>query len=153
MTHSIVLGSTPPLFDSVLRAGFPAALVTRVDVDACVWLQQYKLPPDSDWCLRHEGNLHALGYIQASKQKKFIDCAPDFSYSVICEAHRHVFLYRAKHDSSNGLRKRHGPQVTLGKQQLVTLQEDVGEVLGLVTANHAVTILTENCVLHLQINA
>lgn len=138
----------------MVRPGFPAALVTRVDVDACVWLQQYKLPPDNDWTLRHEGNLHALGYIQASKQqKKFIDCAPDFGYSVICESQRHVFLYRAKYDTSNGLRKRYGPQVTLGKQQLITLQEDVGEVLGLVTANHVITILTEKSVLHLQIDA
>lgn len=158
MTHIIMLGSTPPLFNTVIRAGFPAAVVTRMDVDASVWMQGYKVCPESDppndWSLRHEGNLHALGYIQASKQqKKFIDCAPDFSYSIICESHRHIFLYRSKYQTTNNLRKRNGPQITIGKQQLITLEEDVGEVLGMVTANHVITLLTEKCILHLQINA
>lgn len=154
VTHMIVLGSTPPLFHSVINAGYPAAIVTRMDVDACVWQQQLESSSDNNWSLRHEGNLHALGYVQASKQqKKFINCAPDLSYSVICESHRHIFLYRSKYDTSNNLRNRNGPQITLGKQQLITLEEDVGEVLGMVTANQVITLLTQKCVLHLQINS
>ncbi|KAL5277749.1 NUDCD1 family protein [Megaselia abdita] len=154
-SHKIYLGNTPVLFSTILRPGFPAALVTRQDVDASVWLQNITHTPDApsiDWSLRHEGNLHAFGYVQASKQqKKFMDCSPDLSYSVICESHRHVFLYKAKYETADGLRNRSGPQVTVGKQHLVTL-EDCGEVLGLRTAEDFAVLLTEKCILYLQIN-
>ena len=152
MTHTVLLGNTPPLFSTNLRAGFPAAIATRQDVDACLWLQQYNPSKPDDWSLRHEGNLHAFGYVQASKQqKKFMDCAPDLSYAVISEAYRHVFLYKMNYDTANGLRNRNGPQVQLGKQHLITL-EDAGEVLGLSTASSVITLLTEKCLLYLQIN-
>lgn len=155
ISHKIYLGNTPVLFSTVLRPGFPSAIVTRQDVDASVWLQNIVHQPDGtepDWSLRHEGNLHAFGYVQASKQqKKFMDCSPDLGYSVICESHRHVFLYKAKYETADGLRNRSGPQVTVGKQHLVTL-EDTGEVLGLRTAEDFVMLLTEKCILYLQIN-
>uniref|UniRef100_A0A1B0AX37 NudC domain-containing protein 1 n=1 Tax=Glossina palpalis gambiensis TaxID=67801 RepID=A0A1B0AX37_9MUSC len=151
-THNILLGSTPPLFTTSLRAGYPLALVTRQDVDACLWLLQYHPSKPDEWSLRHEGNLHAFGYIQASKQqKKFIDCSPDLSYVLICESHRHVFLYKSKHDNANGLRNRNGPQITVGKQHLITLGDD-GEVLGLSTANDVAIILTTKYLLYLQIS-
>lgn len=154
VTHVVSLGTSPPLFKSVLRAGFPPAIVTAEDVDACIWLQHYVQPTDTEWSLRHEGSLHALAYIQASKrQRKYMDCSPDFDYCVICESYRHVFLYHSKYDTANGLRKRHGPQVAIGKQQLVTLEEDVGEVLGMTITNDLITLLTEKALLHVQINA
>ncbi|XP_067637030.1 nudC domain-containing protein 1 [Eurosta solidaginis] len=152
VTHSILLGSSPPLFNTNLRPGFPNALAIRQDVDAGLWLQHYNPNKPDEWSLRHEGNLHAFGYIQASKQhRKFVDCSPDLNYALICESHRHVFLYKSNYDGADGLRNRSGPQVRIGKQHLITL-EDTGEVLGLTTAEHAVTILTELFVLHLQLN-
>lgn len=151
-THSVLLGTMPPLFATSLRPGFPMALATRQDVDACLWLQQYNPAKPHEWSLRHEGNLHAFGYVQASKQqKKFMDCSPDLNYAVICESYRHIFLYKSNYDTAEGLRNRNGPQVTIGKQHLITL-EDSNEILGIATAPSVITLLTENCVLYLQIN-
>ncbi|XP_053947753.1 nudC domain-containing protein 1 [Anastrepha ludens] len=152
VTHVVLLGSSPPLFSTNLRPGFPNALAIRQDVDAGLWLQQYNPNKPEDWSLRHEGNLNAFGYVQASKQqRKFVDCSPDFNYALICESHRHIFLYKSNYDGAGGLRNRNGPQVRIGKQHLITL-EDTGEVLGLATAENVVTILSERCVLHLQLS-
>ncbi|KAH8396083.1 hypothetical protein KR222_003085 [Zaprionus bogoriensis] len=152
ITHTIFLGATPPLFASSLRPGYPAAFATRQGVDASVWLQRYQPARPGEWSVRHEGNLHAFGYVQASKQqRKFIDCCPELEYAVIAESHRHVFVYKGRHDSAGGLRNRNGPQVVIGKQLLVTLEEDVGEVLGMATAPGVVTLLTAHAVLYLQV--
>ncbi|XP_073828175.1 nudC domain-containing protein 1-like [Musca autumnalis] len=153
ITHSVIMSSSPPLFATSLRPGFPLAVATRQDVDCSLWLQQFNPTKPDEWSLRHEGNLHAFAYVQASKQqKKFIDCSPDLGYAVISESHRHVFLYKSKYDTASGLRNRNGPQVTIGKQHLITL-EDAGEVLGLTTANSVATLLTEKCVLFVQIDS
>jgi len=152
ITHTIFLGSTPPLFASTIRAGFPPAFATRQGIDGAVWLQQFQPTRPDEWSVRHEGTLHAFGYVQASKeQRKFIDCCPDLDYAVICESYRHVFIYKPRNDSAGGLRNRNGPQVIIGKQNLVTLDPDVGEVLGLVTAPNVITILTQHAVLYLQV--
>ncbi|XP_058444040.1 nudC domain-containing protein 1 [Malaya genurostris] len=146
-THKIFLGSNAPLFSVCLRPGFPAALAMRHDVDACLWLQQSA----ADWSLRHEGTLHAFGYVQASKQqRKFLMCSPDLEYAVICEAERHVFIYKASYGSASGLRNRNGPQVTIGQQKLVTL-EGCGEILGLSCENDYTILLTETKILVLQL--
>ncbi|XP_013104778.2 nudC domain-containing protein 1 [Stomoxys calcitrans] len=153
ITHSVIMGSNPPLFTTSLRPGFPLAIATRQDVDCSLWLQQYNVTKPDEWSLRHEGNLHAFGYIQASKQqKKFMDCSPDLGYAIISESHRHIFLYKSKYDTANGLRNRNGPQVTIGKQHLVTL-DDAGEVLGLCTANSTATLLTEKFIMFIQIES
>ncbi|XP_030566850.1 nudC domain-containing protein 1 [Drosophila novamexicana] len=152
ITHTIFLGAIPPLFATSLRAGYPAAFVTRQGVDASVWLQLYQPSKPGEWGVRHEGNLHAFGYVQASKQqRKFIDCCPQLEYAVISESYRHLFIYKPRYDSAGGLRNRNGPQVVIGKQNLVTLDDDLGEVLGLVTATNVITVLTEHAVLYLQV--
>ncbi|XP_017061635.1 nudC domain-containing protein 1 [Drosophila ficusphila] len=152
ITHTIFLGSTPLLFSTTLRPGFPAAFATRQGVDASVWLQMYQPSRPDEWSVRHEGQLHAFGYVQASKeQRKFTACCPDLDFVVICESFRHVLVYRPRHDSAGGLRKRNGPPVTVGKQNLVTLEYDVGEILGMSTANNLITILTCHNLLHLQV--
>ncbi|XP_064555168.1 nudC domain-containing protein 1 [Drosophila montana] len=152
ITHTIFMGAIPPLFATSLRAGYPAAFVTRQGVDASVWLQLYQPAKPGEWSVRHEGNLHAFGYVQASKQqRKFIDCCPQLDYAVISESYRHVFIYKPRYDSAGGLRNRNGPQVVIGKQNLVTLDDDLGEVLGLVTATNVITVLTEHAVLYLQV--
>ncbi|EDW00269.1 nudC domain-containing protein 1 [Drosophila grimshawi] len=152
ITHTILLGAAPPLFATTLRAGYPAAFATRQGVDASIWLQQFQPARPDEWGVRHEGNLHAFGYVQASKRKrKFIDCCPELDYAVITEDYRHVYIYKPRYDSAGGLRNRNGPQVVIGKQNLVTLDHDVGEVMGLATAPNVITILTENALLYLQV--
>ncbi|XP_055386008.1 nudC domain-containing protein 1 [Condylostylus longicornis] len=152
VTHQVPLGNNPPLFSTVLRPGFPAAIATRTDVDASLWLQHYNPLKPEEWALRHEGNLHAFGYVQASKQqKKYVDCAPDMGYSVISEPFRHVFIYKSKYETANNLRNRNGPQISLGKQSLITLDSN-SEVLGMSCGINFITLLSEKCLLFIQLN-
>ncbi|XP_039438673.1 nudC domain-containing protein 1 [Culex pipiens pallens] len=146
VTHKTFLGGNGPLFSLPLRPEFPPAIALRHDVDACLWLQQ----PGDEWSLRHEGTLHAFGYVQASKQqRKFLSCSPDLSYALICEAERHIFIYKASY-GAEGLRHRNGPQVSIGQQKLVSL-EGSGEIIGLCAENDCAILLTESHVLVLQL--
>ncbi|XP_017089126.2 nudC domain-containing protein 1 [Drosophila bipectinata] len=152
ITHTIFMGSTPLLFNTTLRAGFPPAFSTRQGVDAALWLQMYQPTRPDEWNVRHEGQLHAFGYVQASKaERKYTVCCPNMEFVAICESYRHVLVYRARHDNAEGLRRRNGPPVVVGKQSLVTLDETVGDIIGVSTAPNLITILTEYALLHLQV--
>lgn len=147
-THRAVLGGNIPLFRVTLRPGFPDAIALRSDVDACLWLQQ----TGEDWSLRHEGTLHAFGYVQASKrQRKFMSCSPDVNYAVICEAQRHIFIYKGSYNSAGGLRNRNGPQVSIGQQKVISL-EGSSEILGICCENNYTILLLETEVLVLQLS-
>uniref|UniRef100_A0A182Q738 NudC domain-containing protein 1 n=1 Tax=Anopheles farauti TaxID=69004 RepID=A0A182Q738_9DIPT len=152
VTHSVWLGRVAPLFAVRLRADQPSAIVLRYDVDACVW--QLQPSPATDGChLRHEGTLHTFGYVQAAKQQqKYLDCAPDLSYGVICESQRSVFLYRSSYGASGaGLRHRSGTPVAVGQLQYVTL-ENAGEIVGVSCANRSMLLLTERAVVAVQVS-
>ncbi|XP_016967694.1 nudC domain-containing protein 1 [Drosophila biarmipes] len=152
ITHTIFLGSNPLLFTATLRPGFPAAFATRQGVDASLWLQKYQPSRPDEWGVRHEGQLHAFGYVQASKEmRKYTACCPDLEYVAICETFRHVLVYWPRHDSAGGLRKRNGPPVTVGKQNLITIDHRLGEILGISTANNVITVITKRALLHLQV--
>lgn len=146
ITHRIYLGSSAPLFSKNLTTG--KAIALRQDVDTCVW----GFEGDSEhW--RHLGTLDAFGYVAASKQqRKFLECSPDMNYSVICEAERHVFIYKSEYaGTAGGLRNRSGNQIKFGQQNLVTLEE-TGEVIGMVVQDEITFLLTPKCVLCLKIN-
>uniref|UniRef100_A0A182X7E4 NudC domain-containing protein 1 n=1 Tax=Anopheles quadriannulatus TaxID=34691 RepID=A0A182X7E4_ANOQN len=154
VTHTASLGHGPPLFAVTLRAGLPATFATRHDVDACLW-QLQPVPLGAEDCrLQHEGTLHAFGYVQASKrQQKYLGCAPDLGYGVVCESHRGVYLYKGSYGASGaGLRNRTGAQVTIGQHQFVSLK-DVGEVLGIACENDVLILLAEKAILALQLTA
>ncbi|XP_055638002.1 nudC domain-containing protein 1 [Toxorhynchites rutilus septentrionalis] len=138
-SHKVCLGSTAPLFNATLKTGLPPALAMRLDVDACLWLQN----PGENWNFRHEGTLHAFAYVLASKQqRKFVSCSPDLTYAIICESDRHVFIYKAHFNSASGLRNRKGAQISIGEQRLIRL-EGAGEVLGISCENDYCILLTE----------
>lgn len=134
----------------------PLALGLRHDVDTCIW-QPNQLSEDGQvWPMRHEGTLLAFGYVQSSKQqKKFTVCPPNMEYSVVCEASRHMFVYRSTAAPREGcqLRQRGGGgenrQVNIGQQQVVSLDRD-GEVLGICATNEILYLLTEMFVIALQ---
>ncbi|XP_062536808.1 nudC domain-containing protein 1 [Armigeres subalbatus] len=146
-THRVFLGGNVPLFRVMLRPGYPDALALRYDVDGCLWLQH----AGTDWTLRHEGTLNAFGYVQASKQqRKFMSCSPDLNYAVICEAQRHVFIYKGNYNTAGGLRNRNGPQVSIGQQKLVSLEGN-SEILGICCENDYTILLLECEILVLQL--
>lgn len=104
--------------------------------------------------MKHEGTLNAIGYVQASKQqKKFIQCSPDMNYTIICEPHRHIFVYKANYDGASGLKNRNSSQkVCIGQQKLITMDE-TDEVLGIICENEITILLTQKHILCLQINS
>lgn len=157
ITHKSNLGSNNAvLFSVCLRAGNPLAFALRNDVDTCIWLPHIQPNATNETTLniRHEGTLNAFGYIQASKQqKKFMQCSPDMNYSIVCEPHRHIFLYKSNYDTASGLKNRiNSTKVSIGQQKLITMEES-DEVLGIVCQNEATILLTQKHVLCLQINS
>lgn len=154
MTHKASLGSNQSLFHVHLRPGQPKALAIRHDVDVCVYQPTTTMPPTSEWRLTHNGTLNAFGYVQASKQqKKYMNCSPDMSYAIICEAHRHVFVYKSVYDTATNLKNRKGGKVSIGQQQLFTMDGGTDEIVGLLVENDATLLLTEKEVICLQIKA
>lgn len=156
-THKANLGSNNPvLFTLSLRAGSPLAFALRNDVDACVWLPYVQSNAENDVTLniKHEGTLNAFGYIQASKQqKKFMQCSPDMNYAIICEPHRHIFVYKSTYATAAGLKNRNSStKISIGQQKLITM-DDSDEVLGIVCQTETTILLTQKHVLCLQINS
>jgi CS domain len=151
-SHKVFLASNHPIFATTLRPGFPRAIAVRHDVDCCLWLQQTS-PSNDEWSLKHEGTLHAFGYIQASKrERKFLACSPDTNLAVVCESSRHLFIYKNSYNTAGGLRKRNGPQLTIGQQKLVSFDGSNGEILGISVENEIILLLTENAICCLQLS-
>ncbi|KMZ09360.1 nudC domain-containing protein 1 [Drosophila simulans] len=152
ITHTVFLGPPPLVLTTTLRPGFPAAFSTRQGVDASIWLQMYQPSRPDEWSVRHEGQLHAFGYVQASKVvRKFTVCSPDLDYVVICDPVRYLLLYFPSRSPADGLRRRNGPPVTLGKQNFITLDDAIEEILGITTANNVITILSNRELVRLQV--
>lgn len=156
ITHKANLGSNNAvLFSLGLRPGYPLAFALRSDVDTCIWLPYIKLGTANETILniKHEGTVNALGYIQASKQqKKFIQCSPDMNYAIICEPHRHIFMYKNSYDGATGLKHRNSStKVSIGQQKLITMDES-DEVLGVVCQNETAILLSQKHILCLQVN-
>ena len=109
-------------------------LCLRHDVDGLIW--QPTNDATSPW--EHITTFNALGYVLAAKRdKKFASCASDFSYAVVCDCVRHVYVYWQPAPVLSPLRNRKtGRNVAaIAKQQLVSLQS-VDSVMGLqVTAD------------------
>lgn len=99
----------------------------------------------------------AFGYIQSSKQnRKFVTCPADFSYSVVCESSKHIFIYKngsGNHDYQ--LRKRipggATKSVKVGHQYVVNVDK-YGEVLGINATNNYMLILTVNSFIVVEIS-
>lgn len=150
ITHKVFLGQNQPMFSTIQRPGYPKALAIRLSgiPDCCLFLQTFQ---NEDWSLKHEGTLHAFGYISASKKEsKFTLSSPDINYGVICETNRHLFIYKNSYESASGLRRRTGPQSLIGQQKLVTFDRINGEILGISVENDLIFLLTDNSVLCLQ---
>lgn len=158
VTHKVSLGSNQSLFHVHLRQGQPPALAVRHDVDVCLY-QPTKVPTattgHSEWRLSHNGTLNAFGYVQASKQqKKYMKCSPDMSYAIICEAHRHVFVYKSVYGTASNLKNRKGGgKVSIGQQQLFTMEGGTDEIVGILVENDVTLLLTEKEIICLQITA
>ncbi|CAH0722115.1 unnamed protein product, partial [Brenthis ino] len=146
ITHRVPLSVHQYLFDIKLETHEVPALALRHDVDACIWQPFAQLINSETWPIKHHGTLMAFGYVQSSKQnKKFVTCSPNFSYSVVCEATRHIFIYKSSANQDCQLRKRTAgvmKNIKIGQQHVVNIDK-YGEVLGIHATNDYLFILTE----------
>ena len=132
------LGNHQWLFN--VQSGESPCLCVRHDVDGIVWQPDADLPDPSHSPWSHLATFDAFGYVHASKQqRKFTACAPDFSYALVCDSVRHMYVYRQPTPTETALRNRKtGRQVnSVAKQQLISL-ESVDTITGLFAANNCI---------------
>jgi hypothetical protein len=120
-----------------------------VQVDGLIW-QINSITSDDQAPWSHEATLNAFGYVQASKQnRKFLSTPADYSYALISDLSTHLYLYKQHSPASNlpgsSLRNRKTGKLveSVAKQHMISL-ENRQEILGLITTNERIYILTEN---------
>ena len=127
------------------------SLCLRHDVDGLIW-QPVDNGDDTPW--KHVATFNAFGYVQASKQqKKYCSCSPNFSFAVICDCVRHIYVYRQPSAISTPLRNRKsGREVSaLAKQQLISL-DSVDNIMGLCVQNNALFVMSGSTLFMVHIN-
>uniref|UniRef100_G3TBA7 NudC domain-containing protein 1 n=1 Tax=Loxodonta africana TaxID=9785 RepID=G3TBA7_LOXAF len=150
-THVVNLGSNEYLFSVVVDPKEMPCFCLRHDVDALLW-QPHSSKQDDMW--EHIATFNALGYVQASKRdKKFFACAPNYSYSALCECLRRVFIYRQPTPMSTVLyNRKEGRQVgQVAKQQVASL-ETSDPILGFQATNERLFVLTTKNLFLIKIN-
>uniref|UniRef100_A0A8C9FRR3 NudC domain-containing protein 1 n=1 Tax=Pavo cristatus TaxID=9049 RepID=A0A8C9FRR3_PAVCR len=152
VTHVINLGSNQYLFSVVVDPKEMPCFCLRHDVDALLW-QPHSDQPQNMW--EHIATFNALGYVQASKQdKKFMACAPDYSYAALCECLRRIFIYRQPTPLSTVLyNRKEGRQVGQVAKQLVTTLEANDPILGFQATNERLFVLTTKTLFLIKVNA
>ncbi|CAK1599273.1 unnamed protein product [Parnassius mnemosyne] len=155
ITHRISLSVHQFLFNIKLETHEVPALALRHDVDACIWQPYAHLINSETWPVKHQGTLLAFGYVQSSKQnRKFVTCPPNFTYGVVCEASKHIFVYKNSGNQECQLRKRtegYMKNVKIGQQYVLNIDK-YGEVLGINATNDYLFVMTENTLIvtHIQ---
>ncbi|XP_071594320.1 nudC domain-containing protein 1 isoform X3 [Heliangelus exortis] len=152
VTHVINLGSNQYLFSVVVDPKEMPCFCLRHDVDALIW-QPHSDEPENMW--EHIGTFNALGYVQASKQdKKFMACAPDYSYAALCECLRRVFIYRQPTPLSTVLyNRKEGRQVGQVAKQLVATLEANDPILGFQATSERLFVLTTKTLFLIKVNS
>jgi len=119
----------------------------RHDVDGIIWQptdnSSLKAGNANELTWHHVSTFSALGYVQASKQqRKFITCSPDFSYSVIADYSRHIYVYRQPVRIPSPIRNRTtGERIeAIAKQHLISLQS-TDNILGLYANQNKIFVL------------
>ena len=118
----------------------------RHDVDCIMW-QPTDALDSSPW--EHMATFNAFGFVLASKtSRKFTCCSPDFSYAVVCDSNRHVYVYRQPAAITTDLRNRKtGRQVAeVASQHCISL--DVDDQIAGVHVNNEKIILMVADVMH-----
>ncbi|NWT42934.1 NUDC1 protein, partial [Chroicocephalus maculipennis] len=151
VTHVINLGSNQYLFSVVVDPREMPCFCLRHDVDALLW-QPHSDQPENMW--EHIATFNALGYVQASKQdKKFMACAPDYSYAALCECLRRVFIYRQPTPLSTVLyNRKEGRQVGQVAKQLVATLEANDPILGFQATSERLFVLTTKTLFLIKVN-
>lgn len=129
------------LYNTPAYGNDPRAFCVRHDVDGLL----FKPTQDVNNPIKHEATFNALGYVQASKQKRRFMCSPpDNSYVAIAEVERHVYIYKRSEPIDADLRNRKTGQSvkTTATQQIIKLpRSDV--IHGITALNKSLYIITQ----------
>jgi len=158
-SHKAALGSHQLLFMTPSVPNSAPSFCLRHDVDGLIWQPMADdeiLGNGNKWGCRHTATLHAFGYIQASKEhRKFTLCPPSNMYVAVCDAFRHVYIFRQPGCPSTGVQMVHRPSgrkvVNVARSQLLSL-EDNEECLGAFATDTFLIILTASSLITIRIN-
>jgi len=157
-SHKSVLGSHQLLFTTPSVPNLAPAFCLRHDVDGLIWqpMEDQQLENGDNWGCRHTAALHAFGYIQASKEhRKFTLCPPNCMYVAVCDAFRHIYIYRQPGCPSTGVKMVHRPTgrqiANVARSQVLSL-EDNEECLGAHATDSFLITLTASSLIAIRIN-
>lgn len=140
------------LFQLQVNSNKMPALCLRYDVDGILWQPEVV----ANKYLTHLHTFLAFGYVQASKQNaKFQLASPSYSYAVICDTIKHIYIYKQKceHTETQLRNRKSGKTIThLAKQYVVTLDNTDKEIMGIYCSNEYIVILMENIVYFINAN-
>jgi len=133
------LTGTQWLYKGNTSLGSPASFCTRHDVDGLLWQ-----PRGQGYT--HAATFNALGYVQASKERRrFITSPPSHSYVAICDTDRHVYIYRQPTPVQSDLRNRRTGQAVshIATQQVLTVDSS-DNIVGFKATGVSVYALTQS---------
>lgn len=156
VTHLANIGGYQWLFKIATSADALPSFCTRYDVDGVVWQPVSQAGETEEFKVLHIATHPALGYVLASKvDRKFTTAAPDFSYAVVCDSVRHVYIYRQPELINQSLELRNrktGHEVChIAKQHVISL-ELCDQILGLKAAKECIFVLGKHCLYVIKIN-
>ncbi|KAJ8670273.1 hypothetical protein QAD02_001532 [Eretmocerus hayati] len=137
-THIVMIGSSNRIIFCEKRNN-EQVICLRHDHDGCLW--SIKDSPTVEWELKHTCTYPGFGYVEASKtNKKFCSSPPNQSFISIVEHTRHIFLYEKPRKDS-----------TIGKQRILDLGSESSPVLGAISTDKSLIILTKDVLYQLQV--
>ncbi|XP_076322276.1 nudC domain-containing protein 1 isoform X1 [Tachypleus tridentatus] len=158
VTHLSNIGGHQWLFQSLVSPEKLPTFCLRHDVDGLLWQPKNVLSEDEpeQFRVEHIATFPALGFVQASKQdRKYIVGSPDFSYAVLSDNTRHIYIYRQPESLNAAIELRNrktGQEVSsIAKQHVVNL-EQCDAILGLQACKHCIFVLSKYVLFAIKIN-
>jgi len=129
-----------------LETGTCPILCLRHDVDGVLW-QPTQGKEFLNRPYKHLASLNAFGYVSASKtRRRFLSASTDFSYGVIADVDRHVYVYKqdCKLENTDLRNRKSGKRTsTIAQQQVFSLKNNE-EILGIVALPDNLFVLTSS---------
>lgn len=153
------MGGHQWLFTRQIKPENLPAICLRHDVDGILWQPKNVFHEDEleHFKVEHVATFSALGYVQASKQdKKFTFCSPNFTFSVISDCTRHVYLYcqpENLHSNCELRNRKTGESVAhIAKQYVISL-EDCDKILGMQVSKKCIFVLSKDMLYAAKVSA
>uniref|UniRef100_A0A915JVW7 NudC domain-containing protein 1 n=1 Tax=Romanomermis culicivorax TaxID=13658 RepID=A0A915JVW7_ROMCU len=147
--HSVDLGGHQWLFSAKYEDPSAApSICLRYDVDGILWRAPSDPFADSPSFSAHFLTFDAFGYVVAGKEaRRLVGCSPRAVYCAIADSHRNIYVYWRPNKLQGQMLKNRktGQNVqTVCKQNLLTVDAGDQEILGMITLDDHLLILTDS---------